>query len=70
MKVLLITPEAYIILNGHSYNGGIIEAVLDGNGNWIVGLEVRDSGDFPLVQDTLNSLEEIDWVKPIVDEDV
>lgn len=66
MRVLVVPDN--INIDGHKEGLCIIEVSLDGDGKKIIPVDVRDSGEFPEIQETLNSLDEIDWVPAIFDE--
>lgn len=63
MKVIKFTSTQAAKLAGE-YNGSVLQPVLDGNGNLIVGTEVLQDENFAEIRDQLSALPLIDYVKP------
>ena len=64
-RVLRANETQYNELNGWEYKNSILEFEIDGNGDWITSVKVRQNGAFLDIRDKLMELEEIDYV-PIV----
>jgi hypothetical protein len=66
MKVLKANQTQYSKLNGYEIGVSKLEFVKDGAGNWIVGLEVIDNGNFLDIRNDLLKLQQIEYIEPIV----
>ena len=66
MLVLKANQTQYSKLNGYEIGVSKLEFVKDGAGNWIVGLEVIDNGNFLDIRDELLKLKQIEYIEPIV----
>jgi hypothetical protein len=66
MKVLKANQTQYSQLNGYEIGVSKLEFVKDGAGNWIVGLEVIDNGNFLDIRNDLLKLQQIEYIQPIV----
>ena len=61
MKVLHANEEQYKNLNGYKNDCSALEFVKDGNGEWIINLEVLKDPNFLEIHDQLNELERIEY---------
>lgn len=68
MLVLKATPEQKQSLEG-IYKDSELKFVLDGAGNYIVGLEVLSCDDFEPIIGGLNSLEKIEFIQSEIKEE-
>lgn len=68
MIVIKATQEQYEALNGFSYKNNILLFAKDRDNNWIVGLEVLHNGNFLEIREQLQSLEQIEYVPPVIEE--
>jgi hypothetical protein len=66
MLVLKANQTQYSQLNGYEIGVSKLEFVKDGAGNWIVGLEVIDNGNFLDIRNDLLKLQQIEYIEPIV----
>ena len=66
MLVLKANQTQYSKLNGYEIGVSKLEFVKDGAGNWIVGLEVIDNGNFLDIRNDLLKLQQIEYIQPIV----
>jgi hypothetical protein len=69
MIVLHPNIEQYNALNGYKHNTSQLIFVIDGNGKYIVGLEVLNDPNFTEIHNQLNELERIEYTSPVVIED-
>jgi hypothetical protein len=67
MIVLTATQEQYNSLNGFAQGVSVLEFVKDGLDRWIVGKEVIHNGNFLEIRNQLLELEEVEYVKPIIE---
>ena len=65
MIVLKANSEQYKSLNGYQWEQSILQFVLDGNGDWIVGEEVLKDENFSQIHSQLEQLERVEYVPPI-----
>ena len=65
MIVLHPNNEQYTKLNGYKYKSSELLFVKDGNGKFIIGLEVLSDVNFSEIYDELNKLQRIEYV-PLV----
>jgi hypothetical protein len=63
--VLRANQTQYNQLNGYYNNFSKLEFTLDGNGEWIVGLEVLTDENFSEIKSLLDTLEPIEFVRPL-----
>jgi hypothetical protein len=63
--VLRANQTQYNQLNGYYNNFSKLEFTLDGNGDWIVGLEVLNDENFSEIKPLLDTLEPIEFVRPL-----
>jgi hypothetical protein len=63
--VLRANQTQYNQLNGYYNNFSKLEFTLDGNGEWIVGLEVLTDENFSEIKPLLDTLESIEFVRPL-----
>jgi len=68
MKVLHANEEQYKNLNGYRNDCSALEFVKDGNGQWIVNLEVLKDPNFIEIHEQLSQLEQIEYV-PVLEEE-
>ena len=66
MKVLKANQEQYQQIDGFQKGVHKLEFAKDADGNWIVGVQVRDMGLFSEIQHILDELEEIEH-NPIIE---
>jgi len=68
MIVLRANNEQYKNLNGYKNDCSELQFVKDGNGEWIINLEVLKDPNFSEIHDQLNELEKIEYV-PVLEEE-
>jgi hypothetical protein len=68
MIVLRANNEQYKNLNGYRNDCSALEFVKDGNGEWIINLEVLKDPSFSEIHDQLNELEQIEY-EPVLEEE-
>jgi hypothetical protein len=66
MIVLHPNNEQYNQLNGYKFKSSELLFVKDGNGKFIIGLEVLSDVNFSEIYDQLNKLQRIEYVPPIL----
>jgi hypothetical protein len=59
--VLTPTEEQYTALNGYKHNSSELLFVKDGNGKFIIGLEVLNDLNFAEIFEQLEQLEKIEY---------
>jgi hypothetical protein len=64
MEVLTATSAQKKALEGNYVNNSELKFVFDGNGKYIVGLEILNDDNFIEIREQLLSLTKIDYVKP------
>ena len=70
MIVLKANTEQYNELNGYVPKPGhILLFALDGNKDWIIGLDILEDEDFVSIREQLNELERVEYVPPPEEEE-
>jgi hypothetical protein len=64
MEVLTATSAQKKALEGNYLNNSELKFVFDGNGKYIVGLEILNDDNFIEIREQLLALTKIDYVKP------
>jgi hypothetical protein len=67
MIVLHPNEEQYNSLNGYTNNNSVLKFAKDGNGRWVVGLNVLNHPNFEEIHDQLNELERIEFIPNTTD---